>query len=561
MASIPGDSLNDGSRSGLRQVNWQYFLQDNLTGSWGMLVGVIVLTLLSFGLTYLRLLASPLFAGILFFLWIVGVGMVLAGQVGGFHTGASRWIHENLMSTISNALLTLFVVMLLGAAVYSFYVWGIANASFDLVNTAPEFREHTGATWGVIPAAQKLLASGRLDPIFHYRAWLSLGLVVLLALASAVVSFINRGREPGQAVGQTPLIVGWAASPFVVYVFLAGIPKGDAFISVSTLLTGTVALLALYGVLWWFKVVRYSTPIIAGWALAWPIFYLIWRTVGWMEWFPPINVDTWGGYLLTLIIAVSVILLSFPIGVFLALGRRSEVFGIPWWITWSVAILATIAALIFVTVPFIQESRNWAEFIIGFWPLLIPVAAYYFQNNFKGNVVSATCTLIIELVRGVPLITILFLAIVMAPFFFAEGTQVNKPFAVIIGYTLFSGAYMAETIRGGLQAIPKGQYEAADALGFNGLQKMRFIILPQALKIVIPAIVGGFIGTYKSSSLVAIVGLFDFLGITRSILANEEWLGLTRELYIFLALVYFVVSAIMSWYSRRLERQLDVGLR
>ena len=148
------------------------------------------------------------------------------------------------------------------------------------------------------------------------------------------------------------------------------------------------------------------------------------------------------------------------------------------------------------------------------------------------------------------------------PFFLPPGTSsFPRLFAVIIGYTLFSAAYMAENIRGGLQAIPKGQYEAADALGFNNLQKMRFIIMPQALRIVIPAIVGQFIGTYKSSSLVSIVGLFDLLGITRTIVANDQWLGLRRELYIFLAVVYFVGSAIMSWYSRRLEKQLGVGER
>jgi len=120
---------------------------------------------------------------------------------------------------------------------------------------------------------------------------------------------------------------------------------------------------------------------------------------------------------------------------------------------------------------------------------------------------------------------------------------------------------MAETIRGGLQAIPNGQYEASDALGFNTLQKMRFIILPQALRIVIPAIVGQFIGAYKSSSLVSIVGLFDFLGINRVISSNPQWLGLRVELYVFMALVYFLGSFIMSSYSRRLEVQLGVGER
>ena len=187
--------------------------------------------------------------------------------------------------------------------------------------------------------------------------------------------------------------------------------------------------------------------------------------------------------------------------------------------------------------------------------------AYMLQSQFKGNVVAGASTAFIELIRSVPLITLLFMGIVMAPFFFATGTSIAKPWPVIVGYAFFSSAYMAETIRGGLQAIPKGQYEAADALGFNGLQKMRFIIMPQALRIVIPPIVGQFIGAFKSSSLVSIVGLFDLLGIQKAILANAAWQGLRLELYVFLGLVYFIGSFAMSSYSRRLEAQLSTGDR
>ena len=120
---------------------------------------------------------------------------------------------------------------------------------------------------------------------------------------------------------------------------------------------------------------------------------------------------------------------------------------------------------------------------------------------------------------------------------------------------------MAELIRGGLQAIPRGQYDAADAIGLNALQKMRFIILPQAITIVIPGIVGQFIGSYKSSSLVAIVGLFELLGIIGVIVNNPQWLGLRQELYVFAGVIYFTGSFIMSWYSRRLEARLGVGQR
>ena len=120
---------------------------------------------------------------------------------------------------------------------------------------------------------------------------------------------------------------------------------------------------------------------------------------------------------------------------------------------------------------------------------------------------------------------------------------------------------MAELIRGGLQAIPRGQYDAADAIGLNTLQKMRFIILPQAITIVIPGIVGQFIGSYKSSSLVVLVGLFELLGTINNITNNPQWLGTRTELYVFAAVIYFTGSFIMSWYSRRLETRLSVGQR
>jgi general L-amino acid transport system permease protein len=169
--------------------------------------------------------------------------------------------------------------------------------------------------------------------------------------------------------------------------------------------------------------------------------------------------------------------------------------------------------------------------------------------------------LFIELIRGVPLITLLFMAIVMAPFFSAEGSSGKNFWAVIVGYTIFSAAYMAELVRGGLQAIPRGQFEAADSLGFNALQKYRFIILPQALRILIPPLAGSVIGTFKSSSLVALIGMFDLVGIVRGIIANPQWLGLRSELYAFLLVLYFAVSSVVSAYSRRLEKRSGLGVR
>ena len=214
----------------------------------------------------------------------------------------------------------------------------------------------------------------------------------------------------------------------------------------------------------------------------------------------PVETSLWGGLFLTLVIAFSGIVASLPIGILLALGRRSDM-------------------------------PVFKAFCIGF----------------------------IELWRGVPLITVLFMASVMFPLFMPEGTHFDKLLRALIGVMLFSAAYMAEVIRGGLQAIPKGQYEAAQALGLSYWKMMAFIILPQALKIVIPGIVNTFIGLFKDTTLVLIIGLFDFLGIAQNISTNPEWLGFATEGYVFVGFGFWVFCFSMSRYSMLLERKLHTG--
>jgi general L-amino acid transport system permease protein len=215
-----------------------------------------------------------------------------------------------------------------------------------------------------------------------------------------------------------------------------------------------------------------------------------------------VEVETpmWGGLSLTLIIAIVGIVGSFPIGLLLALGRRS-----------------------------------------------------------KMPAVSAFCTGFIELWRGVPLITVLFMSSVMFPLFLPEGVNFDKLVRALVGVMLFSAAYTAETVRGGLQAIPKGQYEGAEALGLTYWKSMIFIILPQALKHVIPGIVGNFIGLFKDTTLVLIIGLFDFLGIVQAASTDPKWLGYSIEGYAFCAMVYWVFCFSMSQYSQSVERKLHTG--
>jgi general L-amino acid transport system permease protein len=193
--------------------------------------------------------------------------------------------------------------------------------------------------------------------------------------------------------------------------------------------------------------------------------------------------------------------------------------------------------------------------------LLILLFTYLFVRFNKGNVVALLSTVYIEAVRGVPFITVLFMSIILFPIFLPPGLEILGTWRVLAAAALFAAAYLAENVRGGLQSIPNGQYEAGDAIGLNTFQKYRLIIMPQALRAVIPAIVGQFIGLFKDTTLVAIVGLIEFLGAANLISAQQDWLGVRREPYVFIAIIYFIGSYVMAWYSRRLETRLGVGER
>jgi general L-amino acid transport system permease protein len=216
----------------------------------------------------------------------------------------------------------------------------------------------------------------------------------------------------------------------------------------------------------------------------------------------PVSSDRLGGFLLTFIIGVTGIAGSFPLGVLLALGRQS--------------------GLIFI---------------------------------------KAVSVMFIEFIRGVPLITLLFVASTVLNYFLPPGTQFDLVLRVLIMVTLFASAYMAEVVRGGLAALPRGQYEAAHALGLDYWKSMRLIILPQALKISIPGIVNTFIGLFKDTTLVIIIGLLDPLGLTSTIRASQEWNGIVIEPYVFIAAFFFIFCFGMSRYSAYLERKLETGHR
>jgi len=208
----------------------------------------------------------------------------------------------------------------------------------------------------------------------------------------------------------------------------------------------------------------------------------------------------WGGLPLTLLLAVFGVTAAYPLGVILALGRRSKMHG-----------------------------------------------------------VKALCILYIELIRGVPLISLLFMSSIVFPLFLPEGVTFNKILRAQVAIILFTSAYIAEVVRGGLQGMSRGQYEAAESIGLNYYLTMRLVILPQALKIVIPPTVSQLISAFKDTSLVVIIALFDLLKTTQSVLSNPEWMGFSREAYVFVAILYFLGCFSMSNYSRKLEKELSRG--
>jgi general L-amino acid transport system permease protein len=215
--------------------------------------------------------------------------------------------------------------------------------------------------------------------------------------------------------------------------------------------------------------------------------------------------ELWGGLLVTLVVASVGIAASFPLGILLALGRRSD----------------------------------------------LPVVRW-------------TATAFIEVVRGVPLVTVLFFASVMLPLFLPENVTFDKLLRALVGVALFSAAYLAEVIRGGLQAVPRGQIEAADALGLGYWQKMGLVVLPQALRLVIPGLVNSFIALFKDTSLVLVIGLFDLLGIVQqSVQADPKWFSPSTALtgYVFAGVVFWVFCFGMSRYSAYVERRLGSGDR
>ncbi len=380
-----------------------------------------------------------------------------------------EWLKKNLFNTWYNSLLTLVILGLILWSGFGFITWAT-----------------TAAKWDVIPANLPLFFVGRFPVDQYWRLWIMLGMISLLS----GITWGFLARNTSNLYHKNSLItLGVICAIFAI---------------TPTLILFRILLILMMVLLvagaWAGKQIGNRKPELGQWLpFSWFILLLIsvWLIGGGLG-LKFVSTNLWGGLLLTLLLSIVSILLSFPIGVLLALGRQS-------------------------TLPIIRILS----------------------------------TVYIEVIRGLPLITILFMGQVLLPLFLPAGVRPDRILRAIIGLTMFSSAYLAENVRGGLQAIPRGQSEAAKALGLNSPLTIALIILPQALKISIPSIVGQFISLFQDTTLLAIVGLVELLGISRSILANPKFLGRYAEVYIFIGVLYWLFCYAMSVASQKLEKQLN----
>ncbi len=411
--------------------------------------------------------------------------------------GVIRWMRENLFSSVSNSILTIVAVWFLYAVLSVILPW-IFHSSWNATSLggcrdaihAAYGEDASGACWAVIRERWHQLLFGFYPQDLYWRPVLAF---VLMLVAVAPVLFDQLPRKMMWFSGLYPFLVFWllwGGSIWLPISVIAGFAIGGVAMSQGSRRFGAlvgVILAVLLPVLWW---------MIAAAPVADAINSVI--PIG----LEPVKSSKFGGFMLSVVIGVTGITLSLPMGVLLALGRQSNLL--------------------------IVKSLS-----VGF----------------------------IEFIRGVPLITLLFVASTLLNYFMPPGTRFDIVLRVMIMVTLFSSAYMAEVIRGGLAAIPRGQYEAADALGLDYWKSMRLIIMPQALKISIPSIVGIFIGLFKDTTLVSIIGLMDPLGLSNAIRADANWNGIIWELYGFIAAMFFVFCFAMGRYSMYLERKLQTGHR
>ena len=371
------------------------------------------------------------------------------------------WLKKNLFSNGFNTLLTLVSVIFIYQVIWPLISWSL-----------------TVAQWQVIGANFRLFFVGYYPEALLWRIWLSLSVLAAMTGLSWGVLSPSKNRS------------------FIFFITFLATASLSLFpvvgLQSSLLLLGIVALLGLT------KWLGSSLVFLVRWlSIIWPMtfFLVLWLLQGGL-FLEPVSYNQFSGLILTILVALVSIFLSFPLGVLLAVGRQSQLLVIRW------------------------------------------LSIAY-----------------IEIIRGLPLIGILFIAQVLLPLILPRNIRLDSMLRAIAGFTIFSSAYLAENVRGGLQSIPRGQTEAAKALGLNPILVLMLVILPQALRAVIPTIVGQFISLFKDTSLLSMVGLVDLLGISQSILGNPKYQGRNVEVYLFLGFIYWFFCSLMAWGSRQLEQK------
>jgi len=385
-----------------------------------------------------------------------------------------KWARDNLFGTWQNGLLSLVSGIIVFFLMYQAIFWAIFKADWRPVYQFP-----------------MLYLVGQYPRAELWRTGIILGILFFLL-----------GLSWGQWKGllKSISLAGIGTLAVFALISLTGVLGEEPNIGMGIYLIGVIGITLIGQFVGSLKSIS-GGWILAGWGISTIPILILLSGFDNTEWLTVVNTTAWGGLLVTFLLAIGGIVLSIPIGILLALGRRSQ----------------------------------------------LPV-------------VKAFCIVFIETIRGVPLITILFMFSVILTLFLPPDARLDRLLRALMAMTVFSSAYMAENVRGGLQAVPPGQVEAAKALGMNGFTITFFIVLPQAIRVVIPAIVGQFISLFKDTTLVVIVGINDLLGIGKSIInSSPEFVQLQTEVYIFISIIYWVFSYLMSVASRKVEEAMGVN--
>ena len=380
-----------------------------------------------------------------------------------------EWVRRNLFSSWFNSLLTIVIGPLVLYVAYRLVRWVFVTAD-----------------WRIVKANLRLYMVGRFPEEAIEWVWASGFVIVALSGLTVGVSGLRLSWTPRR----TAIRVGLAALFLLALIYLVDSPTVWVLMVAMTLTFFAAAVGGRVGGQ------RLRLPLAVGWLLSFPVVVIFLRVFGGV---PP---QLWGGFVLNILLAVVAIFLSFPVGILLALGRRSS------------------------------------------FPAI-----------------RVVCVGFIELIRGVPLVTLLIFGEFVLPLLLPPGVELARIVRAMAMFTIFSSAYVAEIVRGGLQGIPSGQYEAARALGLSTVRMTALIILPQALRSTIPPMISHFISLFKDTSLIAVLGIPELLSGARRASANLEFLGRQKEALLAAALIFWAFAFSMSRWSQRLERRLGVGER